>query len=94
MFFAADVLDVVEAVDVAHSGEPDFGEEVGEEHVGAWSEPRFDLGDGLPDGDELDAHAGEGGGPDGEVVESHVSGFVDEEQNLGGDGFALDVAFV
>ena len=37
MFFAADVLDVVEAVDVAHSGEPDFGEEVGEEDVGAGS---------------------------------------------------------
>ena len=89
MFFAADVLDVVEAVDVAHSGEPDFGEEVGEEHVGAWPELGFDLGDGLPDGDELDAHAGEGGGPDGEVVEAHVSGFVDEEQDFGFDGGCL-----
>lgn len=37
----------------AHSGKPDSGEEVGEEDVDAWSVFGFDLGDGLPDGDEL-----------------------------------------
>ena len=76
-FLSAEVGDVVEGFAVGDAGEEDFGAVVGEEAVRLGLVDRFDLGDGLPDGDELDSDSRAGGSDLWEPSEWGVRGFVE-----------------
>lgn len=55
VFVAEEVADVVEAFEVAHAAEEQLGDVVGEDGLGLASVEGVDLGDRLPDSDELHA---------------------------------------
>jgi hypothetical protein len=59
---AEDLGDIAQRCGVGQAGVEDLGEVVGQDGVGVAALAGFDLGEGLPDGDEQHADAGEGGG--------------------------------
>jgi hypothetical protein len=72
--------DVVEAGRVGHAGEEQLGEVVREDRVGLCAVDRLQLALGLPDGDELDADAGNGRRPLGQLPQWRVGGLVKHEE--------------
>ena len=83
---ADESADVVEGGGVGDAGEYDLGSVVVDDGLGEGAVAGLDLGEVLPDGDELDADAAGGGGDLGEVGErSDVGGFVDDEQQWLGE---------
>jgi hypothetical protein len=95
---AEELGDVAQGGVVAEPGVEDLGELVGEDGVGGAAVGGFALGQGLPDGDEQDADAGEGGCVLGQRPEGGVAGFVDDDQQgrlerlAGGGDVAVGVA--
>src|SRR5690606_13291535 len=78
---ADEAADVVEGGGVGDAGEDDFGAVVVDDGLGEGAVAGLDLGEVLPDGDELDPDAASGGGDLGEIGEGcDIGGFVDHEQ--------------
>ena len=83
---ADEAAEVVEGGGVGDAGEDDLGSVVVDDGLGEGAVAGLDLGEVLPDGDELDADAAGGGGDLGEVGErGDVGGFVDHEEQWFGE---------
>src|SRR5690606_23005262 len=85
-FVADEAAGVVEGGGVGDAGEDDFGSVVVDDGLGEGAVAGLDLGEVLPDGDELDADSAGGGGELGEVGEgSDVGGLINDEQERFGE---------
>jgi hypothetical protein len=84
-FVPDETADVVKGGRVGDSGENDFGAVIVDDGLSEGAVPGLQLGEILPDGDELDTDAAGGGGDLGEVGEGcDVGCFIDhQEQRLG-----------
>ena len=81
-----EAADVVEGGGVGDAGEDDFGAVVVDDGLGEGAVAGLDLGEVLPDGDELDPDAASGGGDLGEIGEGcDIGGFVDDQQERLGE---------
>ena len=86
LLVADESADVVEGGCVGDAGEDDLGAVVVDDSLGEGAVAGLDLGEVLPDGDELDADAAGGGGDLGEVGEGcDVGGLVDDQQQRFGE---------
>jgi hypothetical protein len=80
--------DIAQRRGVGQVGVEDLGEVVGRDGVAVAATAGFDLGEGLPDGDEQDTDTGESGGVFGRGSQRGLAGLVDDHQQQGVEGAA------